>query len=158
MIIKKIEEEDLTNYKLPSMLVATARCTFKCDELNGCKCCQNSPLANEPDINISNEEIVKKYINNNLTQALVIAGLEPIVQFEELLDLIKEFRIYSNDPVIIYTGYIKCEIADKIETIKRLFNNVIIKYGRFILNHKPHYDEILGVKLASDNQYAERIC
>jgi hypothetical protein len=35
--------------------------------------------------------------------------------------------------------------------------NIIIKYGRFIPNHQPHYDEILGVKLASDNQYAERI-
>ena len=34
---------------------------------------------------------------------------------------------------------------------------IIIKYGRFIPNQQKHYDEILGVYLASDNQYAEKI-
>ena len=29
---------------------------------------------------------------------------------------------------------------------------------RFIPNQKPHFDEVLGVVLASENQYAERIC
>ena len=38
------------------------------------------------------------------------------------------------------------------------FTNIIIKFGRYIPNQKPHYDEVLGVNLASDNQYAERIC
>ena len=34
------------------------------------------------------------------------------------------------------------------------FANVIIKFGRFIPNQKPHFDEVLGVELASPNQYA----
>jgi hypothetical protein len=37
------------------------------------------------------------------------------------------------------------------------YKNVIIKYGRYIPNQTPHYDEVLGVNLASDNQYAERL-
>jgi len=35
--------------------------------------------------------------------------------------------------------------------------NIIIKYGRFIPDKEKHYDEVLGIYLASDNQYAERI-
>jgi hypothetical protein len=38
------------------------------------------------------------------------------------------------------------------------YKNIIIKYGRYIPNQTPHYDEVLGVYLASDNQYAVRIC
>ena len=54
------------------------------------------------------------------------------------------------------TGYYKEEIQDKIEWLK-LYEPIIIKYGRFIPNQQPHYDETLGVMLASDNQYAERL-
>ena len=35
--------------------------------------------------------------------------------------------------------------------------NIIIKYGRFIPDSKSRYDNILGITLASDNQYAEEI-
>lgn len=37
------------------------------------------------------------------------------------------------------------------------YENIIIKFGRFIPNDVEHYDEILGVKLKSNNQYAKRI-
>jgi len=45
---------------------------------------------------------------------------------------------------------------DKL-TLLSQYKNVIIKFGRFIPNQEPHYDEILGVNLASNNQYARRI-
>ena len=48
------------------------------------------------------------------------------------------------------------EILNKVTVLKR-FPNIIIKFGRYIPNQQPHYDEVLGVNLASDNQYAERI-
>jgi hypothetical protein len=32
-----------------------------------------------------------------------------------------------------------------------------MKYGRYIPNNKGRFDKVLGVQLASDNQYAERI-
>ena len=38
-----------------------------------------------------------------------------------------------------------------------LYSNIIIKFGRFIPNREPHFDEVLGVNLASNNQYAKRI-
>jgi hypothetical protein len=37
------------------------------------------------------------------------------------------------------------------------FDNIIIKYGRYIPGQEKHFDETLGVYLASDNQYAERL-
>ena len=61
--------------------------------------------------------------------------------------------------IIIWTGYTKQECEDLIYLLrnKMNFKNIIIKYGRYIPNQTPHYDEVLGVKLASDNQYAERL-
>ena len=38
-----------------------------------------------------------------------------------------------------------------------LYGNIIIKFGRFIPNQPSIYDEILGVTLASNNQYAKRL-
>ena len=73
---------------------------------------------------------------------------------------IKKFREFSNDDLVIYTGYNKEEerSQDLINFIKRnQYKNIIIKYGRYIPNQTPHYDEVLGVNLASDNQYAERL-
>ena len=32
---------------------------------------------------------------------------------------------------------------------------IIVKFGRFRPNQEPHYDEVLGVNLISDNQYAK---
>ena len=58
---------------------------------------------------------------------------------------------------MIYTGYYENEINDKLK--KRLsFKNIIVKFGRYIPNDTPVYDEILGVTLASHNQYAKKIC
>ena len=37
------------------------------------------------------------------------------------------------------------------------FPNIIIKFGRFIPNQEGHYDEVLGINLASKNQFGEKI-
>lgn len=158
MIIKGIVDEDLSNYKKPSMLIATARCSMKCDELNGCRVCQNSPLLSKSDIEISNEEIINRYLSNNLTQALIAAGLEPLDQFAELISFIKDFREVSDDDIVIYTGYTESEVRLMEQyDLLRQYRNIIIKFGRFIINQPSHYDEVLGVELASPNQYAKRI-
>ena len=57
---------------------------------------------------------------------------------------------------VIYTGYEPNEINNKLQALS-FFKNIIIKFGRFIPNQEPHYDEILGIKLASENQYAIRL-
>ena len=159
MIIKGITDEDFVNYKKSSMMIAFPYCTFKCDKECGRVVCQNSPLANEPNIEIETEQLIERYLNNGITEAIVCAGLEPLDSFDELSKFILYLRdqYHCNDDVVIYTGYNKEEIPKN--HIKELSNciNVIIKYGRYIPNQEPHYDEVLGVNLASDNQYAERL-
>lgn len=61
-----------------------------------------------------------------------------------------------NDPIIIYTGYNKGE-DPIVENVLYKYTNIIVKWGRFIMGQDPHYDEVLGVNLASNNQYAEVI-
>ena len=156
MRVKNIIFEDFVNYKKPSMFIATSKCTFKCDKEAGCQVCQNSDLANSPIIEINNDEIIKRYLDNPITEAVVIGGLEPFDTFEELYQFIKDFRRKSNDDIIIYTGYYPEEVSEKIRQLS-LFLNIVIKFGRFIPNQKSHYDTVLGVELASDNQEAVRM-
>ena len=156
MKVKGIVDEDFVNYKKPSMFIISPYCTFKCDKEAGCQVCQNSDLANSPIIEINNDEIIKRYLGNSITEAVVIGGLEPFDTFEELYQFIKDFRRKSNDDIIIYTGYYPEEVSEKIRQLS-LFLNIVIKFGRFIPNQKSHYDTVLGVELASDNQEAVRM-
>ncbi len=156
MIIKGLLDEDFVNYKKPSMVIAFPKCSFKCDKECGKQVCQNGTLATATNIEISHMNIVDRYINNKITSSVVCAGLEPFDTYYDLYELIKEFRRVTNDDIVIYTGYKKEEILTQIEELSH-FLNIIIKYGRLIPNQTSHYDNILGVELASDNQYAERI-
>lgn len=158
MKIRNLMDEDIVNYKKTSMFIATCFCDFKCcAELGLDICiCQNSPIAKSKIINMSNEKIVERYINNDLTKAIVFGGLEPFKQFDEMFELIKAFRENTNDDIVIFTGYYENEIEKEISELKQ-FKNIIIKFGRYIPGHKVHFDKVLGVNLASDNQYAKKI-
>ena len=160
MRVKGIVAEDFINYKLPSMFIITCQCDFKCYRELGLpeSDCPNAFLLNTPDICMSIEDIYKMYESNDISKAIVIGGLEPFMQFAELEDLIWYFRSHNeNCDIVIYTGYNKDEIAPEISVLRRDFKNIIIKFGRYIPNSSPRYDDILGVTLASDNQYAEKI-
>ena len=95
-------------------------------------------------------------MKNDLTSAIVFGGLEFMDQFFELIECIEAFREKTMDDIIVYTGYNKTEIEDKIILLKK-YLNIIVKFGRFIPNHEKHFDPVLGVYLASDNQFAEKI-
>ena len=156
MIIKGIQEEDFINYKKPSMFISFSSCTWKCEKECGKKVCQNGTLATTPNINIGVKTIVNKYINNPITKSIVCGGLEPFDTFDDLLQLIDYLRVSTDDDIVIYTGYYKEEIEDKITLLSK-YKNIVIKYGRYIPGQEKHYDKVLGVSLASENQYAERI-
>lgn len=158
MLVKDVIDVDYVNYKKPSMIIAMPKCSFKCDKLNGKKVCQNSMLAEQRDIDVDFKTLITRYLNSS-AQAICFQGLEPFDSYNELLCFIKDFRANSMDDIVIYTGYDRNEIENMVRYIAAYgIRNVIIKFGRFIQGHQPHYDEILGVNLASDNQYAERIC
>ena len=158
IIVKDIIIEDFINYKKPCMTIAFPHCTFKCEKECGIQCCQNSALAQSPDIEISIEKVINLYINNPITQAVCCQGLEPFDDWGGLIIFIREFRKYSDDDIVIYTGYYEYEIFPLIDSLKANYTNIVVKFGRFIPDQQPHYDEVLGVKLASDNQKGVRIC
>lgn len=158
MKIKGIIAEDFINYKKPSMVIEFPYCNFKCDKECGQKVCQNSSLVRSPTHDIAIDKIVLFYLKNDITQAVVFQGLEPFDSGEDLYQLIKFIRKYTDDDIVIYTGYTEEEIENEVIILKRLFKNIIIKFGRFIPDQISHFDEILGVTLTSPNQYAKKIC
>ena len=168
MIIKGIIDEDFINYKKPAMVIEFPYCSFKCDKECGRAVCQNSSLANEPNIEIKHNKIINRFFENDISEAIVFQGLEPLDSFKDVLKLLAILHLPAfaakQIDVVIYTGYTKEELQNKIykdnisylDKLKK-YNNIIIKYGRYIPDQKSHYDEVLGVNLASDNQYAERL-
>ena len=158
MKIKDLVDENFQDYKQASMFICTARCNGKCWRELGLPpdLCQYSKIASQKTIDYSDEEIAKRYLFNGITHAIVIGGLEPLEQSEELYALVSTLRRNTLDPIIIYTGYKEDEIPVEIETLSK-FPNIIVKFGRYIPNDTPRYDPILGVTLASSNQYAKKI-
>ena len=160
MNLKGIIDEDFVNYKKPSMYIAFPHCSFKCEkECSEC-CCQNSTLATSPDIEITVDELCRRYLDNPISEAIVCGGMEPFDSYDDLIEFITSLRKEHdcNDDVVIYTGYTENECR-KNNWLSKLFSlgNIIVKFGRYIPGQNPHHDEILGVKLASDNQYACRL-
>lgn len=159
MRIKMLVEEDFTNYKKAAMFIGTISCGGKCCTEAGIplSVCQNDGWRSCNAIHMENKDLIARYIDNDITHAIVFGGLEPFEQFHEVYDFIKELREYGcDDDVVIYTGYYKHEIARDVEKLSE-FPNIVIKFGRFVPDSKSRYDEVLGITLVSENQYAERI-
>lgn len=154
MKVRGLVDYDICNYKVPSIFIIFPYCSFKCDHEYGRPICQNSSLVDEPIIEINTRDIIVHYLNNPLTHALVCGGLEPFDSKEDLYELINAFRNVSKDPIIIYTGYNEYELEEDIKKLKE-FNNIIIKFGRFIPNDKGRYDSNLGKIISSRNQYSK---
>ena len=156
MEIKNLVDEDFVNYKYPSMFIGMPTCSFKCDKECGQPICQNSALAAAPSIEMDNKEIIERYVSNPITEAIVFGGLEPFDDFNEIYTFIADFRQYRKDDIVIYTGYYPDEISSYLDRLS-VFENIIIKFGRFIPNKSHRFDELLGVQLSSDNQWSEKL-
>lgn len=158
ILLKTVVEESFEYYRKPVMLLAFPRCNFKCCVEAGIPItvCQNEPWYKKPNYEYSEDEIIKDYLANHLTEGICCSGMEPMDSFDELLGFLTEFRKYSDDVFIVFTGFTEGEKQEEIEALSQ-FKNVIVKFGRFRLGEQAHYDEVLGVTLASDNQYAKKI-
>lgn len=158
MRLKAVVAEDFLNYKKPSMFINTCFCDWKCcHEADVSESiCQNNSLIKQPTMDIPNGELINIYLSNDLSEAVVIGGLEPMLQFDELLGFVKAFREKTQDDIVVYTGYYPDEISDKVAALSE-YPNIVIKFGRYVPNKPSRYDDVLGVTLASDNQFAMRI-
>ena len=158
--LKGIKEENFNDYRKASLYLAFPYCSFKCCKEKGydISICQNNHLKDEEIKDIELDYIYNLYYNNILTESICLGGLEPLDSFDDVLKLIQYLRFNKQieDDIIIYTGYYKSEISDKINQLIK-YKNIYFKFGRFIMGDDSHYDEILGVNLVSKNQYGEKI-
>jgi hypothetical protein len=152
--------ENLQDYRKASLYLAFPSCTFKCCLEQGLdiSICQNNHLYKYETDEYDLDYLWSLYASNFVTDAFVLGGLEPFDTFDDVMKFIKYIRseIQCSDDIVIYTGYYEDEIHDYIKKLEQ-YENIIIKFGRFIPNQQPHYDDVLGVNLVSDNQYAKRI-
>lgn len=159
--LKGIIWEDMVNYKKISTTLMFPRCSFKCDKENGVQLCQNWELAAAPSQTVNIDKLMEQYINNPISEAIVLQGLEPLDSPTECYTVAAALRRWKiKDDLVIYTGYYPNEedISLIIDSIAFLTpGHLIVKYGRYLPNQQKHYDEVLGVYLASDNQYGEVI-
>ncbi len=165
MRIKDIIWEDFVNYFKVSTFIIMPYCSFKCDKECGQQVCQNSALAAQPTIDMDDKEIVEQFFKNKISDAIVFGGLEPFDSWEELKDFLIEVEKYLEEhpecaapDIVIYTGYNKYEIIGELFYLRNYYDlPFVIKFGRFMPYLKPVYDAVLGVELASENQYAARL-
>lgn len=157
MKLRGLIDEDFTQYKKPSLFIISPSCNFKCCIERGNNICQNMDVIKAPIVDISDEELIKRYLNNPITKSIVFGGLEPMDSFEEVYDFINTLRWDYNcfDDVVIYTGYTADEIIDQCMRLSK-FTNVIVKFGRFIPGNRKRFDEVLGVELY-EPQYAVKL-
>lgn len=169
--LKGLENEDIVNYRKTSMFLIFPNCDFKCEKECGRAVCQNSSLAQTPIFTLEDKDIIRMYLDNPITKSIVIGGLEPfysIDSMEQVCALVSLLRdeYQCMDDVVIYTGYTEDELEGKKGNLSILQQylfanlietpNIVIKFGRFRPDDVSHYDTVLGVNLASLNQYAKR--
>lgn len=157
MKLINVIDEDFINYKTPVMSLLFPYCSMKCNKEAGREVCHNTHL-NDPIIEVDIEKLCLRYIQNPISRGIVCYGKEPFDSRIDLFNFIHVFRnkYQLNDPIIIYTGYTEEEIQKETQILKR-FGNIIIKFGRYIPDMPSHFDRVLGVELASPNQYGKVI-
>lgn len=160
MKVRTIVSEDFTNYKVPAMFIGCTTCDFKCCTDGGFSpsVCINNLWKDSEIHDVDDDAIIKEYLSNPITSAIVFGLFEPFMQFYEIHEFIDKFRneYECNDDIVIYTGYNETEVLFNIGVLSQ-YKNIIVKFGRYMLNQEKHFDEVLGVWLASDNQHAIRI-
>lgn len=152
--IKSVTDVDFLQYKRPSMFISFPYCTFKC----GKDICQNYPqYGTTKNIVVPARWVVDRYVDNPISEAFVFGGFEPLDSFEDVAVLIRDIRSVTNDVIIVYTGYEIDEPRPKnfVQFLENAdVDNVIVKYGRYRPDLPGKFDPLLGITLASNNQFA----
>ena len=148
--------EVFQDYKKSAVLFSMCYCDWKCCKEAGIDVCHNLPIAKQENVKLTFSDALS-IVNNSVTDAVLFGGLEPLLQSEEVTHLIRYFREHGvKKDIVVYTGYYIEEIdKDVLESLTQC--HVILKCGRFIPNRPSKFDDVLGVTLASDNQYGVQL-
>ena len=133
--VKSIVDENFQDYKKTSMFIAFPKCDFKCFKELGLEIlgCQNYEILKMPDIKIKIDKVFERYVKNPITEAVILGGLEPFFNFDEVYNLISYFRQKNcNDDFVIYTGYYPNEVENYVEKLKKFKKNLLLFSIKFL--------------------------
>lgn len=156
--LKEITEV-FQDYKKAALFLGVCFCDWKCCKESGLplSTCQNYSWSNNEIVEVSFNSIVNRIKGNLLTDAVIIGGLEPLIQINEVVQLISYIRQQGlKNDIVIYTGYYDYEIEDNTLLELKKYN-VLMKCGRYKPNKIPFFSTLLGITLASDNQYVLKL-
>lgn len=111
--------------------------------------------------NFSDEEILKKFSEDDETEAIVIVGSDPMDKVDALRSFMfsarKFFSPNSRPRIIIYTKYFEDELNTKywngVKCELLYYGNTFLKYGRsFKTDKKAYFNNFLGIKLLGSSQ------
>lgn len=140
----------LNNYKKISMYLPLGNsCIWKCKD------CFNKHYKNmkkEDLLETTTDDIIEEYLANPFVEALIISGLEPFDNFDQIYKFIMDFREVLDHDIVIYSGYEKREVNDLLVQLYP-FDNIIYKFGRYKPSLPPVFNDDLKITLASENQY-----
>lgn len=147
-------KEVFQDYKKSALMLGTCFCDWKCCKESGfpVTLCQNHSISKQGFHTVTFKQVLD-YVRKSYTDAVLFAGLEPFMQKKEVLSCVRYLREKGvTKDIVIYTGYYLEELNEEVLEVCENCH-VILKCGRFIPNRKPVFDKVLGVTLASDNQY-----
>lgn len=86
MRVKSIVDEDFVNYRKPSMFIGTISCGGKCcyEADLPLSVCQNDGWRKSAPIFLDDGDLCLRYLQNEITSAIVFGGLEPFEQADEV--------------------------------------------------------------------------
>ena len=141
-------------------------CSYNTARTNGARLLANANIKEYIDEVMSAKDESRIASQDEILQILtdIARGVteEEVVQFSQLGEELRTTRKptikdrMGMSSIDYATLFKKEEILNHINWLQQ-FENIIIKFGRYIPNQGKHFDEILGIWLSSDNQYAEEI-
>ena len=152
MQLKKIEEtKTLYNNELSLYLIASS-CKWKC------KICPNAHYSRFETVDIPNTDILQKFKSDDNLKAIVIGGLEPMDQMNDLrgfiFDARKFFEPGDRPKIVIYTGYEMDELNKMhysgLASELMQYGNAMVIAGRNIWKTKKKFYLSINTYLTSD--------
>lgn len=149
MKLKAVERADFRSYKKPAMRLVLPDYCYT--DASGIK-----HFSKNADIDVF--KLITSYVLDDVVKAVVFDGTEPFDSYEDIKYFIKKFREITDDTIIIYSQYDECALEKQLEELSQ-YSNIIVKFGKMLCDSSRSmiYDDVLGVVLSSDNQYAKEI-